>query len=396
MSGGLRLDFVFPRFKVLSGAERLVLELTAALSRAGHRPRIICHQFDTSCADLLVDDVELVKTGIRLDWFGNRYLNAGFDYLRAPALARSLDPGADAVIVYGPALRLAPRLRRRGIPVVYHCFEPPRALYQDRGDVLRRAGAARWLLLPLLAAYRRYDRRLVRYPGAVLASGPYAAGRFEETYDRPAIPVTHGLDRARLRQGDAEPTSSLVTVNYLHPRKRVDLAIRAVARIDEPLAGDEELPTLLIVGAGPEREALERLSRELAVSERVRFAGFVAEDRLGATLRSARCYLHTAREESFGLSVIEAAYCGLPVVAVAEGGVVDNVIDGETGRLVKADAGALALAVREVFAVPDGPEALGQRGHEHVDSLYTWEQGAEDLLRAVAEAQYTRRDVTPD
>ena len=81
MSGGMRLDFVFPRFKVLSGAERLVLELTTALAEMGHRPRIVCHQFDSSCADLLADGVELVETGIRLDWFPNRYVNAGFDYL---------------------------------------------------------------------------------------------------------------------------------------------------------------------------------------------------------------------------------------------------------------------------------------------------------------------------
>ncbi len=132
------------------------------------------------------------------------------------------------------------------------------------------------------------------------------------------------------------------------------------------------------------------------MSGRVRFAGFVPEDELGATLRSARCYLHTAREESFGLSVIEAAYCGLPVVAVAEGGVVDNVIDGETGRLVAADPEALAGAIRELFAGPEDPQVLGRRGHDHVDRRYTWEQGARDLLRAVDEAQYTRRDVKSD
>jgi len=386
---GMAIDLVFPRFKLLSGAERLALELAGGLARAGHRPRIVCHQFDRSCAELRQPGVEIVESGVKLDWFRNRYLNALFDYASVLRLRRWLDPAADAVVLFGPSLWLASGLRRAAGPaVVYHCFEPPRALYQDRADVLARAGAARLLLGPALALYRRLDRRLVRVPGAITASGPYAAERVKEVYGREAVAITHGVDRASLDATGVEVSPvSLVTVNYLHPRKRVDLALRALALLREPLGDDPGPPTLRVVGGGPERETLERLAMELGVHDRVDFAGFVPGTDLGANYRAARCYLHTAREESFGLSVIEAAYCGLPAVAVAEGGVVDNVVPDETGCLVEASPAAVAEGIARVLTDPRRAQDMGAAGRALVDDRYTWERGTVDLLSAIRAAQ---------
>lgn len=388
----MRIDLVFPRFKVLSGAERLILELAAGLVRAGHVPRVVCHVFDPSCRALLPAEVEVAVTGARLDWTRNRYVNAAFDYLRATRLGRLVVSGADAAVLYGPALRLVPTLTKRRPPrpaVVYHCFEPPRVLYQDRDDVLARSGPARWPLAAALSLYRRVDRRLVARAEAVTASGPYAARRVRQVYGREAIPITHGLARERLdAPADVERGSgpSLVTVNYLHPRKRVDLVLRAVAALPAKLGR----LGLTVVGEGPERPALEDLARELGLGERVRFAGFVPEASLPAYYRGAECYVHAAREESFGLSVIEAAYCGLPVVAVAEGGVVDNVRDGETGVIVEATPEALAAGIAAVLTRPDRGRALGARGHEMVDRRYSWDRGVEDLLTAVGSALRVR------
>ena len=417
----LRLDFVFPRFKILSGAERSILELARALADAGHKPRILCHRFHTSCEPLLDSRVQLVQTGIRLEWSRSHYLNAVLDYARVGRLRRLLDPAADAYVLVGPAASILAllRLRRSRVAIVVHSFEPPRALYRDHELVLQRLGPWRLLLKPLLVLYRAFDRWLVRQAGAVTCVGPYPAARIEEIYGRPAIAVTHGLDRARLdaakgpdstdasgRRGNA--TTDLITVNYLHPRKRVDLVIRALAELDavestdaasEPAPAGQLLvdleasrtiraPKVLeIVGAGPELQALEKLAVELGVEAHVRFAGFVPEAELAARYRAARCYVHAASEESLGLSIMEAAYCGLPVVAVDEGGVTANVIDGETGFLVRPEPAAIAAAVARVLSLPDAGASLGAAGSRHVDSMYQWSAGAQDMLRAVEEAR---------
>lgn len=379
-----RIDLVFPRFKLLSGAERLILELAGAFARQGHKPRVVCHRFDDSCRPLLYHGVELAESGAKLDWFASRYVNAVFDYARVGALHRLLDPSAVGRVLFGPAIRLA-RGGQSSIPQVYHCFEPPRVLYQDRAEVLARAGAARWPLSVALAVYARIDRRLVhRLPAITTAPGSYPARHFETIYGRPAVPIAHGLSRESLDRHTSvqRDPARLITVNYLHPRKRVDLAIAAFARVPGVTPGGHPV-TLEIVGDGPERAKLESQTEALGVAARVRFSGFVDEAQLAAHYRGAGCYVHAGRAETFGLSVIEAAYCGLPVVAVAEGGVVDNVVDGETGLLTTADRQALADAIQTVLSRDDGGRAMGERGRAHVDERCSWDRGAADLLRVM-------------
>ena len=110
---GLRVDLVFPRFKILSGAERAILGIAAALVREGKRPRIVCHQFDPSCRSRLPAGVALECTGAKLDWGRNRYFNASFDYLRTLRLSSALDPKAGMRVYFGPALLLAWRMSWR-------------------------------------------------------------------------------------------------------------------------------------------------------------------------------------------------------------------------------------------------------------------------------------------
>ena len=99
-----RIDLVFPRFKLLSGAERLILELAGALARKGHRPRIVCHRFDESCRPLLQPGVALAESGVRLDWSANRYQNAVFDYLRVGVLIGLFNESILAERGFGPTV----------------------------------------------------------------------------------------------------------------------------------------------------------------------------------------------------------------------------------------------------------------------------------------------------
>ncbi len=384
---GLRVDLVFPRFKILSGAERAILGIAAALLREGQRPRIVCHQFDRSCRPRLPAGVELACTGAKLDWSRNRYVNAIFDYLRTLRLASTLDPDADMRVFFGPSLLLAWRLswrKRRRLPTIYYCWEPPRALYQDRKAVLSRVGILRLPLAGALAIYRRLDRRMVAAMDAVVTSSPFAAQQIESCYGRSARVITLGVDRTRLDQFKRERrdgTPILLTVNYLHPRKRVDLIIDAVAWLHRNGGLEASaFPRLRVVGDGPEKASLEAQARELGIEDKVEFLGFLHDDDLPRYYWGATCYVHAAVEESFGLSVIEAAFCALPVVAVDEGGVKDTVEDGVTGFRVPACGADLAQAIKKVLAMPDRGASFGVAGRQRVDTRYQWRRGVEDLL----------------
>jgi phosphatidylinositol alpha-1,6-mannosyltransferase len=120
----------------------------------------------------------------------------------------------------------------------------------------------------------------------------------------------------------------------------------------------------LVVGAGPERSALEALAAKLEMQEGVDviFAGAVPEDELPAHYALGDVYVHTGREESFGLSVIEAMSLGLPVVSVAEGGPCDTVMDGINGYLTDATPEALGTAIARLFSNPARLTMMGQAG----------------------------------
>lgn len=105
-----------------------------------------------------------------------------------------------------------------------------------------------------------------------------------------------------------------VFVGRLIPHKGLVFAVRALA---DPRARDWGL---LVVGDGPERERCQLLARQLGVAERVRFAGRLPREDVGAVLRQADAMIAPSMYEGSGFAVAEAVTLGCPVVATRRGG----------------------------------------------------------------------------
>ncbi len=160
-----------------------------------------------------------------------------------------------------------------------------------------------------------------------------------------ANPDSVSLLRARFRR---ERGPLLMFVGRLVPEKGVADLIGAVALMRESLPD----VTALLVGAGPERGALEAQSRRLGIADRVFFAGAVAPDRVPDHLGAADIYVGASRRspegwvEAQGVSFVEAMRSGLVVVATDTGGISDVIRDGVTGLLVPEESpAAIAGAV---------------------------------------------------
>ena len=175
-----------------------------------------------------------------------------------------------------------------------------------------------------------------------------------------------------------------VTVNHLHPRKRVDLFLESVHFASARVSG----ATALVVGGGPEEASLKALARRLGmkVGHDAIFTGAVHEDELPAHYALGNVYVHTGKEESFGLSVIEALHAGLPVVSVNEGGPCDTVQHGATGYLVPPTPDALGTALATLLADPERARRMGQAGAGFVNTHFSWEKGVDTLLGMMRDA----------
>src|SRR5205814_2309122 len=132
---------------------------------------------------------------------------------------------------------------------------------------------------------------------------------------------------------------------------------------------------LVVLGEGPERAALERLSAELGMAERVFLLGRMPD--VAAWLRRATLLVHPARWEGFGMAVLEAMLAGLPVVASAVSSLPELVLDGETGLLVPPDdPQALARAVGCALEQPD----LGEAGRRRARAEFSIARMADRTL----------------
>lgn len=396
------LVFFYPQLKKLTGAERLILKLadyTARRLDGKEEVILLTHRFAPECRPALGSGVRLIETGWPMQPTGNHYMDAAVEYALGPALALRIPRrGLRGVVFFGPPSVPAMWLTRRvlfplfgkRVPVLYFCFEPPRFIYSDTEDIVSRLGGVGRLLRPLFRAYRALDRGMVGGAHRVLSNSPYGSKRIWNAYGRRATVIEHGVDFiepsprqvAALREsygfGD-RPVA--VTVNHLHPRKRIDLFLEAmsVARGEVPGA------SALVVGDGPERAFLEEKAGYLGmeVGRDVVFTGAVEEVDLPAHYALANVYAHTGREESFGLSVIEALRLGVPVVSVAEGGPLDTVQHGVSGYLVPPTAQDLGQALASVLSDPDHAREMGRAGAAFVETHYRWERGVSTLLRVL-------------
>jgi len=197
--------------------------------------------------------------------------------------------------------------------------------------------------LAVRTSYRRADR-VVAISDGVGAQLSQRFGidpaRVATIYNAVDVSAVRARAEERLDQPPGQPF--IVAAGRLVPQKGFDLLIRAFA------ARAERLLSLVIVGEGPERSALEALSRRLNLEGRVHFPGFVENP--WSYFARAAAFVCSSRWEGFGNVIIEAMACGVPVVSTdCDYGPREILRHGESGLLVPVEnVEALASAIRAV------------------------------------------------
>jgi phosphatidyl-myo-inositol dimannoside synthase len=296
--------------------------------------------------------------------------------------------GCDSVLfgAAAPLGLLAPRLRRAGaqrIVGLTHGHEAGWAALPAARSLLRRIGDE-VDVLTYLAEYFRI--RLAR------ALSPQAADRMRRLapgVDPAEFRPGAGGARIRGQLGIAPGRPVVVCVSRLVPRKGQDMLIRAWPSVRSGLAVRAGLadPLLLLVGDGPDRQRLGRLTDALGVGASVVFTGPVSPADLPAYYDAGNVFAMPCRTRRGGLDVeglgivyLEASATGLPVVAGDSGGAPDAVLDGETGYVVPGrNVAALADRLTALLSDPSGAAAMGDKGRGWIEREWTWDLAARRL-----------------
>ena len=275
--------------------------------------------------------------------------------------------------------------RRRGVPVAqtFHALGSVKRRHQREADT---SPAERLEL----------ECRVAAEADVVVAT---CADEVEELAAM-GVPTGHvhvvpcGVDTSHFTpSGTADPDglprtgrTRLLVVGRLVERKGFDLAVRALADLPEAELVVVGGPPADQLDADPEARRLRRLADELGVADRLRLVGQWPHAEMPAVYRSADVVLAVPWYEPFGITPLEAAACGRPVVGSAVGGLLDSVEDGVTGRLVPArDVPALVSAVRELLDDPEGAARMGRAARARAVERFDWSVVAartEDVLDA--------------
>lgn len=228
---------------------------------------------------------------------------------------------------------------------------------------------------------------------AICASGPVEAEQLVEYYgaDPSLIEVVPpGVDHAFFSPGDRsgarralglDDRPTVLFVGRIQALKGLTIAVRALDELTTPGA------RLVVVGgpSGAEGDAelvrVRRLVDELGLTDRIDFVPPVPHHLLSSHYRAADVVVVPSRSESFGLVALEAAACGVPVVASSVGGLRTLVDHDRTGFLVDSrEPGAFAQRLDELLGTPDRAVAMGRAGAARAEQ-YAWPTTAGRLRR---------------
>ncbi len=158
---------------------------------------------------------------------------------------------------------------------------------------------------------------------------------------------------------ETERRPTIGVVGRLSREKGHEVLLRAMRRV----VGRVAEARLLIAGEGPEQGRLQGMAAALGLSDHVEFMGFVPDAR--SVVAASEVLAMPSLSEGLGVAALEAMALAKPVVASDAGGLVESVVDGETGRVVRAgDAEALADALVEMLEFPERAREMGRAGRE--------------------------------
>lgn len=319
--------------------------------------------------------------------------------------AAAIDAGGFDVLLVHPCrfFRASPVGRYVACPAVLYLQEPFRELYEAMPDLpwlapelaYRPMSPGYWRQVVKDLAYRhaqrvqlRFERDWARSYPTVLVNSLFSRESLLRAYHVDSRVCYLGVDLAAFTAAPVAKERLVVGLGNLAFNKRPLLAVRAVGAIPA-----DRRPRLVWIGNNADaalRAEAVRLAAELRVDLTIKL--LVPDAELHDWLRRASAMIYTSHLEPFGYAPLEANACGTGVVAVAEGGVRETIVDGVNGLLVPgADPERLGAALQRFTADPGFATGFGRGARAHVETRWSLPHATatleSELRRAVALAR---------
>lgn len=258
----------------------------------------------------------------------------------------------DVVIYSGVYAPLAVKCQERGRRI-YYCHTPPRFAFDRKSQYLNKLPVAtRSLFSVAIDYYCQAYKNAVHEMDVVLTNSDYVRKRLVEQLGIDAHVVYPPVDINAFRwqsQGDY-----YLSLGRLEPNKRVDLVVKAFMKMPDK--------KLIVASGGSQFESLCKLARG---AQNIIFVGWSRDEQLIGLIANAIACIYIPLEEDFGMSAIEAMAAGKPVIGVAEGGMVETILNGQTGILLSPNPDIEQLHVALLDMTPNKALSMRESCEEH-------------------------------
>lgn len=232
-------------------------------------------------------------------------------------------------------------------------------------------------------------QQLFDYSSAVISVSNAMTGRLERM-GAPAGKIVfncYGIDTSLFTASEEKwPVPTFTAVGRFVEKKAPHLTLLAFARAKE----NNPFIRLIMIGDGPLLPVCKQLARALRMEESVEFAGIRTPAEVSAIVsRSLAFVQHSViggdgSAEGTPLAILEAGACGIPVISTRHEGIMDAVIDNETGILVdEFDVDAMSDAMSLLAGNPEIACAMGAKARAHISRNYTLDRHIEKLTETI-------------
>ena len=202
----------------------------------------------------------------------------------------------------------------------------------------------------------------------------------EEEYNRVDVKIiSFGVDTKLFKPKLNNENFIVGTIKSIEDHNGIDCLIDAAKIVIEDYRKDINFH---IIGDGSLRKDMEKKAKNLKLENKIKFVGFVKHENVIKYYNELSIFIAVSKRESFGVSILEAASCGIPSITSNVGGLVEVNIDNETGLLINPDdPSVLASSIVKLYNDIDLRLKLGNNARKRVEKKFSWEKNVNKMIK---------------
>ncbi|BBE18886.1 glycosyltransferase [Aquipluma nitroreducens] len=222
------------------------------------------------------------------------------------------------------------------------------------------------------------------FPKCILSTSHIMAIETSKYTKKKILVTPFGVDISKFMQkSNYNKNSTIVfgTIKTLDPVYGIDTLIKAFNISHNKLLSKNINSELHIIGGGPEELKLKKLAEDLNINNQIFFKGKIPHEEVPQQLQNFDIFVALSNSESYGVAIVEASSCSLPVIVSNVGGLPEVVVNNETGFIIEpSNPEEAAAKMFELGIDKEKRETFGKQGRHFVEENYNWETNVKQMI----------------